>query len=114
MRSKKVPSRAQGMEGERTGPTLVSKATNTAGHTSTVLRGGSVGRVAETPSLLKAQLGRGSVPGRGPAFKKESLGVSMASPPADPKDMETQKAQEKLRHIESLGIIKIEKDEVTV
>nr|XP_027221152.1 tumor protein 63-like [Penaeus vannamei] len=35
----------------------------------------------------------------------------MSTVPADPKDMETQKAQEKLRHIESLGIIKIEKDE---
>lgn len=102
------------MEGERTGLTVVTKGiatTNTPGNTSTVLRGGSVGRLAETPSLLKAQLGRACVPGRGPAFKKETRSVGMSTVPADPKDMETQKAQEKLRHIESLGIIKIEKDE---
>ncbi|ROT80121.1 p53 protein [Penaeus vannamei] len=102
MRSKKVPSRTQGMEGERTGLTVVTKGiatTNTPGNTSTVLRGGV------------AQLGRACVPGRGPAFKKETRSVGMSTVPADPKDMETQKAQEKLRHIESLGIIKIEKDE---
>lgn len=105
------------MEGERTGLTVVTKGiatTNTPGNTSTVLRGGSVGRLAETPSLLKAQLGRACVPGRGPAFKKETRSVGMSTVPADPKDMETQKAQEKLRHIESLGIIKIEKDEVNL
>lgn len=104
------------MEGERTGLTVVAKGmatSNTTGNTSTVLRG-SAGRVVETPSLLKAQLGRCSVPGRGPAFKKEARGLGMTSPPPDPKDMETQEAQEKLRQIAALGFIKIEKDEVNV